>query len=359
VDRTARGVGARRPEPLHRLSSCVSVRPARSRSRGWDTAGCAGLFAVGRASTDPRDARRRSLAPFVVAARTAGRGCSSLAVSSRETEIASRDLPCGGHGRRPGRVRSCRVRHGVPGGARRSVYRTSPGHRGRRYEHRDHLERRAAGVSPLRDLLGQPRRRRRALRHTDGAGARCSRPTSACSRLRTRKPHPAHHPAWMRRGVAVSRTDDPLRRTAHGVRGRASDASVTPSIVGRRRSRGRRLSLEVASSSPPRSRDRSRREDEPRRLPSNKSPRPATSFRTPGSGLPLAPWRCRLAASFATPFHRGETSRTSTAGPPCTRPVAGGSRFLDLGFACRLLLIGERRADSPWRAFDPRRCELP
>jgi len=112
------------------------------------------------------------------------------------------------------------------------------------------------------------------------------------------------------------------------------------------------------SSSPARSRDRSCREGEPRRLPSSKSPRPATSFRTPGSDLPLAPWRC-LGASFATPFHRGETSRTSVAGPPCTRPVAGGSRFLDLGFACRLLLISERRADSPWRAFDPRRCELP
>jgi len=180
-------------------------------------------------------------------------------------------------------------------------------------------------------------------------------PTNLCLLTSTyEKPHPVHHPAWMRRGAAVSRTGDPLRRTAQGVRGRASDASVTAPIVGAA-ARADDASLSVwPSSSPPRSRDRSRREGEPRRLPSSKSPRPATPFRTPGSDLPPAAWRLRHAAVFATPFHRGETSRTSAAGPPCTRPVAGGSRFLGLGFACRLLLIGERRADSPWRAFDPR-----
>jgi len=198
---------------------------------------------------------------------------------------------------------------------------------------------------PGRQPAARPRRP--ALAQAAGLAAHRRRrgtmlPTNLCLLTSTyEKPHLAHHPAWMRRGVAVSRTGDPLRRTAHvcaaepltppspprsfGATARADDASLT----------------RWPSSSPPRSRDRSRREGEPRRLPSSKSPRPATPFRTPGSDLPpsgvaLAPLR-QLRDAFSprrdladlrgrAPVHASRCRRIALLGPRLRLPISADWR---------------------------------
>jgi hypothetical protein len=148
-------------------------------------------------------------------------------------------------------------------------------------------------------LLGQPRRRRSALR-LDRRRRGVMLPTNLCLLTCTyEKPHPAHHPAWMRRGAAVSRTADPLGGTAHGLCGRASGASVAAPMRCAVRSRGRRT---FRGGLARRRRDRvtdrvgraSRDAFHPARALAPRRPfgRPARTFRSPrGAAAPVRPSR--------------------------------------------------------------------
>lgn len=166
---------------------------------------------------------------------------------------------------------------------------------------------------------------------TDGAGA-VMLPTNLCLLTSTyEKPHPAHHPAWMRRGASCFTDSRPASEDRTRVCGRASDTSVTTSALRLPLAR-ETIRSRWPSSSPVRSRDRSRREGEPRRLPSSKSPRPAAPFRTPGSDLRLTSRRCRRVVSFATPFH--------SEGRPCGPLRGSGPRAR---VRCRrITLLGPR-----------------
>jgi hypothetical protein len=66
---------------------------------------------------------------------------------------------------------------------------------------------------------------------TDGAGAKML-PTNLCLLTSTyEKPHPAHHPAWMRRGAGCFTDSRPASEDRTGLCGRPSDASVTASTA--------------------------------------------------------------------------------------------------------------------------------
>jgi len=137
------------------------------------------------------------------------------------------------------------------------------------------------------------------------------------------------------------------------VRGRTSDASVTASIVGAPLARNAPSRGGLARRRRDRVTDRAGRASRDAFHPA-RALAPRRPFGRPARAFHQRNGASRHAAGFATPFHRGEPRGPPRPMPPCTRPVAGGSRFSGLGFACRLLLIGKRRADSPWRAFDPR-----
>jgi len=198
----------------------VSVRPARSRSRGWDTAGC------GRAiRLQPASIRRRGV-------RAADRGCPSSssrgppgraavpAGSLRETKISPRahlavdteedrdTFVVSGSARRA-RGRSDPAPHSPGTGEVRRPSSFSPGSR-RCARQRAANTSRPAPVQAAR--LAARRRRRDAMLPTD----------STYSRLRTRTRSPLITRRGCAREPAVSRTADPLRWTAR--------RSVRPSL---------------------------------------------------------------------------------------------------------------------------------
>jgi hypothetical protein len=171
-------------------------------------------------------------------------------------------------------------------------------------------------------FLGQPWCRRSALR-LDRLRRGAMLPTNLCLLTSTyEKPHPAHHPAWMRRGAAVSRTADPLRRTAHAVCGRASDVSVAPSRLRVFRSRGRRfVRVGLARRRRDRVTDRAGRASRdafhPARALAPQRPfgRPARTFH-PRRGVAAS---TRASRRLFTPGR--DLADLSGAGSPCTRPL--------------------------------------
>jgi len=288
-----------------------------------------GLFASASLDTTQRRARRATPIADVLRRRRRDHRAELQcpADSHRETEASARGHLAVRHGRGPGRLRSYRDRRGAHGALRagRRIPRGTGGCDACIVLTSEPPSRASARHGRL---LGQPRCRRLALRRADGAGTRCSRPTSAYSRT-YENPYPAHHPAWMRRGARCFTDSRPASVDRTPERAAEPLASLSPlrpcfatrlrKTTHRRLGRARRRRDRVNDQGGRASRDA---------FHQSKSPRPATSFRTPGSDLLLDARRCcRLAASFATPLRPGR----SPCGPlrdwvPVHAPVARRDR---------------------------------
>jgi len=164
----------------------------------------------------------------------------------------------------------------------------------------------------------------------DGLGARCTRPTSAYSRLRTRIPRPAHHPAWVRQGAGCFTDSRPAsgdrapERTAEPLASPSPPRfSATDRSRGRRFLRGgraRRRSGRVTDRTGRASRDAFHRA---RTLaPRRPLERPARAFHAPRDGRTS---RGELRDAFSP--GAGIFRSPSGARSPCTRPLPAGSRF--------------------------------